>query len=87
MAKKSTSGKRGRKGWTTEEQSTYLESLKASYLAAQSTKKISEFWPPVEEEWFVRWPSSLTEKDIGDGKSIADVQSETKMVRIFKHYI
>jgi hypothetical protein len=82
MAKKSSSGKKGRKRWTTEEQIAYLESLKASYLAAQSTKKIPDFWPPVEEEWFARWPSALTKTDIEKGKTIADVQSETKTVRI-----
>ena len=82
MAKKSKSGKKGRRGWTTEEQIEYLESLKVSYLAAQSTKKTSDFWPPVEEEWFTRWPSELTTEDIKNGKTIADVQDETKMVRI-----
>jgi len=82
MAKKSKSGKKGRKGWTTEEQIAYLESQKASYLAAQSTKKLSEFWPPVEEEWFTQWPTTLTKEDIEEGKTIADVQNETKTVRI-----
>jgi hypothetical protein len=79
--KTSTPGKKGRKGWTTEEQTSYLESLKASYLTVQTAKKTSEFWPAVWEEWFDRWPVELSEEDIAAGKELVDRQRETKSVR------
>ena len=61
----------------------YLESQKASYLTAQSTKKTSEFWPPVWEEWFERWPLELSAEDVKQGKTLDDVLVETKVVRLF----
>jgi len=83
----SKSGKKGRKGWTTEEQALYLESCKASYLTAQSTKKTSEFWPPVWEQWFEQWPTVLTDQDIEDGKTMAGLQSEMKTVSTSRHLL
>jgi hypothetical protein len=81
----SKSGGKGRKGWTTEEQALYLESCKALYLTAQSTKKTSEFWPPVWEQWFEQWPTVLTDQNIEDGKTMAGLQSEMKTVSTSRH--
>lgn len=80
---KSASGKKGRRGWTTEEQVAYLESCKPSYLAAQSTKMTGEFWLPVWEEWFQRWPAELLDKDIEKGKMLDVLVGEIKMVELF----
>jgi hypothetical protein len=84
---KSSPRKKGRRGWTTEEQAVYLESHKTSYLTAQSTKKTSEFWPLVWEEWFQRWPLELSAKDVEDEKTLEDLQRETKAVRLFSRTI
>ena len=65
------------------EQMEYLESHKASYLIAQSTKKTSEFWPPVWEEWLERWPVELSDEDIKEGKTLDNILTETKVVRLF----
>ena len=84
---KSSSGRKGRRGWATDEQAEYLESCKASYLTVQSTKKTSEFWPPVWEEWFERWPLSLSEKDIENSKMMDSLQRDVKAVRTFPAHL
>jgi len=84
---KSSSGRKGRRGWTTDEQAEYLESCKASYLTAQATKKTSEFWPPVWEEWFQRWPLELSDDDIAKGKTMESLQRNAKAVRTFPAHL
>jgi len=71
--------KRGRHEWTTESQKEFLTDQIPSYLAAQSGnsgKSRSDFWPPVWETYFTRWPLSLVseeEKKVGkvDTKRLA----------------
>jgi hypothetical protein len=47
--------KGGWRGWTTPEQTAWLESLIPSFQKAQASsfRKLTEFWPSLYEEWFI----------------------------------
>src|SRR5258708_3259776 len=64
--------KRGHHEWTTESQKEFLTNQILSYLTAQSRnlgKSCSDFWPPLWETYFTRWPLSLVlDKEKKEGK-------------------
>jgi hypothetical protein len=61
-------GKGGQKGWSTPEQTAWLDSLVPSFQKAQAGgfRKLAEFWPGLFEEWFIRWPGPSTVMPSGD---------------------
>jgi hypothetical protein len=48
--------KKGRRGWTTDEQEAFLKSQIPSFLSSKSTNLRGDFWPPLWEQYFDRWP-------------------------------
>lgn len=72
---------RGPKGWTTEAQEQYLLSLIPSYLSAQSSKTLGDFWPVIWEGWFGQWESPpVTEEEEKKGTTAASKLKATKIV-------
>jgi hypothetical protein len=55
MARKLKAKLGDKKRWTTEEQTTFLESKVADYLLAQSEGKTTRFFSLIDKEWFDRW--------------------------------
>jgi hypothetical protein len=45
-----------KKRWTTDEQAEFLTSKIPDFLRAQSDGYLSLFWPPLDKEWFARFP-------------------------------
>jgi hypothetical protein len=79
--KKKAGDKKERRGWTTEEQYSYLSSHISSYTAAQASKRTGDIWPTLFEEWFRRWPlGPPTQRDINAGKSEDDRIKAMKQV-------
>jgi hypothetical protein len=60
--KPAESKKRGRHEWTTDDQKEFLTAKIPAYLSAQSkktSKPRSDFWAPVWEGYFGKWPLQL----------------------------
>jgi len=54
--------KRGHREWTTDDQKEFLTAKIPAYLGAQSKKSSqprSDFWAPVWEAYFDKWPLQL----------------------------
>ena len=62
--------KGGKKAWTTEEQKKWLMDNLAAYVASRSTEAPSEFWPPIYEDWFAKWPVTVAEGETGDKEEL-----------------
>src|ERR1700732_721969 len=57
--------KKGRRGWTTDDQEQFLSSQIPSYLASQASKARSDFGPPLWEKYFEQWPlPTLSDTDM-----------------------
>lgn len=71
--------KKGRRGWTTDEQEEFLKSQIPAYLSSKASKVHSDFWPPLWEEYFERWPpeppceSKDEPEDEGDGNGDVNI--------------
>jgi hypothetical protein len=52
--------KGGRPGWATPEQEEWLKSHLPNYMGSQGKgpKALVEFWPPLWEGWFDKWPEA-----------------------------
>lgn len=62
-----------RRGWTTDDQFAYLDSLIPIFKAAQSNGTTSEMWPPIEKHWFTTWGlDPPNAKELAAGKSEDD---------------
>jgi hypothetical protein len=48
--------KKGRRGWATDEQEAFLRSQIPSFLSSKSANLRGDFWPPLWEQYFDRWP-------------------------------
>ena len=81
--------KKGRRGWTTEAQEEFLTSYIPSYLAEKSgsSRIRSDFWPPIWEEFFERWPLQLiSDKEKEEDKVDPDHLEKAKTVSILSVY-
>jgi hypothetical protein len=54
------------KEWATPPQKEFLTSYMALYLEAAVKKKYERFWPPLFEQWFIRFPEPEPQCQIGD---------------------
>lgn len=45
-----------RRGWTTDDQFTYLNDILPAFKTAQVNNTTQEIWPAIEAGWFTRWP-------------------------------
>jgi hypothetical protein len=71
--------KGGRKGWATVEQDTWLRKQVSAFTAAQinGARGLAQFWPPLWEEWFTRWPeTALPAEDVEDASEASAKQLE-----------
>lgn len=86
--KKKVGDAKERRGWTTDEQYTYLSSYIPTYAAAQSSKSTGDIWPALFEEWFRRWPlGPPTEEDIKAKKSEDDrIKAKKQVSAKFRYY-
>ena len=60
--KPAESKKKGRREWTTDDQKEFLTAKIPAYLSAQSKKSSqprSDFWAPLWEAYFGKWPLQL----------------------------
>lgn len=55
--------KKGRRGWATDEQGAFLKSQIPSFLSSKSANSRGDFWPPLWEQYFDRWPVPDAEAD------------------------
>lgn len=87
MAKKSavkktrkTKGKQPtrRRGWTSDEQFTYLNGLIPSFKTAQVNNTTQEMWSPIENYWFKTWPLP----DLTEAETSAGVKDATRRKKI-----
>jgi hypothetical protein len=81
--------KKGRRGWTTELQEEFLTSHIPSYLAEKSgSSRIRlDFWPPLWEQFFERWPLELkSDKEKEENKVDRERLGKAKMVSILSIY-
>lgn len=82
--KKSThasTNKRGPRGWATNAQEVYLKSLVPTYVAAQSSKALTDFWALLWDGWFEQWElSPVTEEDEKKGITPASQLKNVKAV-------
>ena len=64
--------KSGRQPWATEEQTEWLIEQKPAYITSRGTKVPGDFWPPIYEEWFEKWPITVAEFEgvIGDKQEL-----------------
>jgi hypothetical protein len=70
--------KKGRHGWTTDEQADFLTLLIPSYLENKVAKTLPDFWPPVFEKWFEQWPIKVSNTTANDSlDQNEDSDSET----------
>jgi hypothetical protein len=70
--------KKGRHGWTTDEQVAFLTPLIPSYLENKVAKTLPDFWPPVFEKWFEQWPIEVSNTTANDSlDQNKDSDSET----------
>jgi hypothetical protein len=55
-------GKGGRRSWADSDQEAWLKERLPDYVASQGKgpKALVEFWPPLWEGWFERWPEVTT---------------------------
>lgn len=87
MAKKSavkktrkTKGKQPtrRRGWTSDEQFTYLNGLIPSFKTAQVNNTTQEMSSPIENYWFKTWPLP----DLTEAETSAGVKDATRRKKI-----
>jgi hypothetical protein len=65
--------KGGRPSWATAEQEQFLLQKLQVYVSIQreGAKGLAEFWPPLWEDWFERWPEpNLTPEMISEGETV-----------------
>ena len=81
--------KKGRRGWTTDDQENFLAAQIPSYRHSQSSNTRSDFWPPLWEKYFQQWPiQPASEKDNSADEQTEDASTEAaklakmKQVRI-----
>jgi hypothetical protein len=81
--------KAGLRAWTTPEQKAWFTSKLPSYIASRSSDSKTDFWPPIFEEWFEKWPvvppATETAQDAGaeapkSGARVAEEVHEKKKV-------
>jgi|HubBroStandDraft_3_1064219.scaffolds.fasta_scaffold134877_2 hypothetical protein len=55
---RTSQSKGGRRSWAEPDQDAWLKEHLPDYVASQGKgpKALVEFWPPLWEEWFKRWP-------------------------------
>lgn len=51
------------KGWTTDDQASFLENWIPTYIEYQSRGDLNGFWPILHEAWFKKWPTRNMEID------------------------
>jgi hypothetical protein len=71
--KKMASGKKNRGGmkpWYTEEQQAWFTEHLPPYVASRATKAPAEFWPPIFEDWFTKWPLTIAEGEMGNEEEV-----------------
>jgi hypothetical protein len=93
---KSSQNKGGQPGWATDEQEEWLRGHLPNYAASQGKgqKALADFWPPLWEGWFEKWPSMMSadagsaSMPAGDGMASGDESQKSavakkKLVRQF----
>ena len=72
-----------RKGWTEDDQFTYLSGLIPSFKVAQVNNTTGEIWGPIEDYWFKNWPlAPPTEKERARGATDATRRKKVMNVSI-----
>jgi hypothetical protein len=71
--------KGGQRGWPTLEQDAWFHCYEPLYLASQEhgieTGGLADFWPPLFEDWFARWPET-----VDGGQDLLDAIKKQKEV-------
>ena len=71
--------KGGRRGWPTPEQDAWFHRYEPLYLASQERGNesggLADFWPPLFEDWFARWPET-----VDGGQDMSDAIKKRKEV-------
>lgn len=78
-----TKGKQAtkRKGWTTDEQFSYLHDLIPAFKVAQVNNNTHDMWAPIENHWFKTWPlPALT--DLEKSQQITDDTRRKKVMNV-----
>ena len=76
--------KKGHQGWATDEQQAFLRSQIPSFLSSKSADLRGDFWPPLWEVYFNRWPvpNAVAEcggSSNGEGEDVNMVAADTPM--------
>lgn len=69
--------RRGTKGWQSEAQDGFFHTYLYRFFATQAAKTFNEFWGTVSSDFFERWPTELTEKDLDNG--ITTIEEKQKI--------
>ena len=70
----------GVKPWTTSEQKAWLTVHMPHYVASRSSDSKTDFWPPIFEEWFGKWPVTFP-GDTMPQNVIVECRDAKKIVR------
>lgn len=73
--------KGGRKGWTTNEQETWLRKYIGDYHTGQGRggRGLVTFWGPVFEGWFQQWPESADGVEEGSAEHMEAIDAKKKV--------
>lgn len=75
-----------RRGWTSDEQFSYLDSILPTYRGAQTNNTTQEMWGPIEEHWFSHWPlSAPTDAEVEKG--LTDHERRKKVMDVSASYL
>ena len=81
---RTSQNKGGRRSWADADQEAWLKERLPDYVASQGKgpKALVEFWPPLWEEWFKRWPEVTPAS--ADGKDDTAVGDDILKVAVPK---
>lgn len=87
-ARARSTGKVGRRSWTTDDQDKWLKERLPSFIDAQSkkgagkSKELSDFWSGLFESWFSKWPEPTASNNPSTADTTPGPQAENPDIQI-----
>src|SRR5277367_3986226 len=83
-----STGKIGRRSWTTDDQDKWLKEHLPRFINAQSkkgvgkSKELSDFWSGLWESWFLQWPKPIASNNPTTADTAPGPQAENPDIQL-----